>query len=282
MRPSDGLKVAPSTVEGRRRRHIRTHACALGLALSLFRANISEAQSAAGPRAAILIDRDMSPAAGASATVTVGRIVASVEDRFVPLHLFDEQGRMRRSTNATYRLGKLALFDDPQENWLRVANHELFGHGGRLRELFDGPVHYALPAPPPYGRGGGATYFQLNRNPTVEELLAVTVGGMDANRIAARILTQDALVSGHLAYRDASRYRYAEYDTIRDIHRTHDLEEEGHDVGDFIKIYNDVATANDEKTLNARTLRRRGLAGFANPMIAYAYYSANVSYVWSG
>lgn len=224
----------------------------------------------------------MSPAAGASATVTVGRIIAGIEDRFVPLRLFEEQGKLRRVTNATYRLAKLELFDDPQENWLRVANHELFGHGGRLRELFDGPVHYALPAPPPYGRGGGATYFQLDRNPTVEEILSVTVGGMEANRMAARILAEDALTLGHWHYRDARRYRYAEYDTIRYIRHTHDLEKEGHDVGDFIKIYNQVATDNDEKTLDARTLRRHVLAGFANPMIAYAYYSAYVSYVWGG
>jgi len=282
MRPLDRLKVAPSSVEGRHRRHIGTHSCALGLALSLFWANISAAQSSIGPRTTILVDRDMLPAAGASATVTVGRIMAGIEDRFVPLLLFEDQGKLRRATNAVYRLAKLELFDDPQENWLRVANHELFGHGGRLRELFDGPIHYALPAPPPYGRGGGATYFQLDRIPTVEEILSVTVGGMEANRMAARILTQDALTSGHWHYRDARRYWYAEYDTIHYIRHTHDLEKEGHDVSDFIKIYNEVATNNDEKTLDARTLRRYVLAGFANPMIAYAYYSAYISYVWSG
>jgi len=282
MRPFDWLEVAPSTVEGRRRRQIGTHSCALGLAVSLLWVNVSAAQSSAAIPTTVLVDRDMSPTAGAIATVAVGRILASVEDRFVPLRLFEEQGRLRRATNATYRLAKLTLVDDPQENWLRVANHELFGHGGRLRELFDGPVHYALPAPPPYGRGGGATYFELDSNPTVEELLAVTVGGMEANRMAARALTQDALTSGRWHYRDARRYRYAEYDTIRYIRRTHDLEKEGHDVGDFIKIYNEVATANGEKTLNARRLRREVLVAFANPMIAYAYYSTYISYVWGG
>src|SRR5258706_2837824 len=164
-----------------RRRHVGTYSCAFGLSLSLFWANISAAQSSTVPRTTILVDSDMSPDAGASATVTVGRIIASVEDRFVPLHLFDEHGRLRRATNATYRLAKLALFDDPQENWLRVANHELFGHGGRLRELFDGPVHYALPAPPPYGPGGGATYFHPHRDPSVGELLSVTGRGREGD-----------------------------------------------------------------------------------------------------
>src|SRR6185436_18989446 len=93
------------------RRHIGTHSCscALGLALSLFWANISAAQSSTGPRTTILVDRDMLPAAGASATVTVGRIMAGIEDRVVPLRLFEEQGRLRRATSAAYRLAKLEL-----------------------------------------------------------------------------------------------------------------------------------------------------------------------------
>jgi hypothetical protein len=264
------------------RRRSATHSCVLALAFALFEANAVAAQSSTASSTPVLIDRDMSPAAGATVTIAFGRLIARAEDRFVPLRLFADRGKLRRATNASYRLAKLALLDDPQENWLRVANHELFGHGGRLRELFNGHISYALPAPPPYGRGGGATYFGLDHAPTVEEMLAVTVGGMEANRMMARLLTQDALTSGRWHYRDARRYLYAEYDTMRYIRRTTDAEKEGHDVGDFLKIYNEVATANDATTLNARTLRRRVLAGFANPMIAYSYYGAFISYVWSG
>src|SRR5258706_14289572 len=110
-----------------RRRHVGTYSCAFGLSLSLFWANISAAQSSAAPRTTILVDRDMSPAAGASATVTVGRIMASVEDRFVPLRLFEEQGRLRRATNATYRLAELALPEYPPEKWPRLAHPPTVG-----------------------------------------------------------------------------------------------------------------------------------------------------------
>jgi hypothetical protein len=135
----------------------------------------------------------MSPGAGATVTNGVARLVAYGEDQFVPVRLFSDEGKLRRGTNAGYRLLKLALFDDPQENWLRVANHEVFGHGGRLRELFDGHISYKLPAPPPYGPGGGATFFEFSRTPTVEEILAVGVGGMEANYVMARAIAQDAL-----------------------------------------------------------------------------------------
>jgi hypothetical protein len=200
----------------------------------------------------------------------------------VPLRLFADEGKLRRATNATYRLLKLGLFDDPQENWFRVANHEVFGHGGRLRELFDGDISYDLPPPPPYGRGGGATFFEFTRTPSVEEVLAVTVGGMEANYVMARAIAQDALTEGRWNYRDAIRYYYSEYDTIHYIRSVDVLEEEGHDVGDFLRIYNDVATRVGEKTISARQLRRHVLVSFANPLIAYSYYSTFISYVWQG
>lgn len=242
----------------------------------------STAQSPVSAGTLVLIDRDMTPGAGATVVNAAGRLAAHVEDRFVPLRLFDERGTVRRAANATYRLTKLALFDEPQENWLRVANHEVFGHGGRLRDLFSGHIGYELPPPPPYGRGGGATFFDYDRRPTVEEVLAVSAGGMEANYVLARALTQDAITEGHWHYRDARRYLYAEYDTIRYILGTSDLEREGHDVGDFRRVYNDLATTLGEKTLTARTLRRHALVSFANPMIVYSYYSTFVSYVWGG
>lgn len=242
----------------------------------------SHAQTAAAPATLLLVDRDMTAGAGATAINATGRLVAGVEDRFIPLRLFEDQGRWRRGTNAAYRLTKLTLFDEPHENWLRVANHEVFGHGSRLRDLFGGRIGYQLPAPPPYGRGGGSTFFAYDRVPTVEEALAVGTGGMEANFVLGRLLAQDAITDGRWHYRDARRYLYAQYDTIRYILGTGALEREGHDVGDFRRVYNDAAERFGEPELSARTLRRRVLASFANPLIAYSYYATFVSYVWSG
>ena len=254
----------------------------LVLGVTIVGATRLSAQAAVSTATPLLVDRVMTAGAGATVANAAGRLAAQVEDRFVPIRLFAERGRLRRGANATYRLGKLVLFDEPQENWLRVANHEVFGHGGRLRDLFNGPIGYDLPPPPPYGRGGGATFFEFDRPPSYEEVLAVSAGGMEANYVLARALAQDAMTTGEWHYRDARRYLYAEYDTIRYILDTSDLEKAGHDVGDFRTVYNELATKVGEKTLSARTLRRRALVSFANPLIAYSYYSTFVSYVWAG
>src|SRR3954470_15689007 len=243
-------RLGPPDAEG----NLRAAAILAVLMVVLGHATPSSAQAATGAGTPVLVDRDMTAAAGATVSNAAGRLAANLEDRFVPLRLFAERGKLRRGVNATYRFAKLALFDEPQENWIRVANHEVFGHGGRLRDLFDGRIGYDLPPPPPYGRGGGATFFSYDRAPTVDEVLAVSAGGMEANYVLGQALARDAITHGEWHYRDARRYLYAEYDTLRYILGTSDLEREGHDVGDFRRVYNDAAKTLGEKTLSARTL----------------------------
>ena len=66
-----------------------------------------------------------------------------------------------------------------------MFNHEVFGHGARLRERFDGPIEYRIALPEPYGDGTGATSFVFDREPTPFELLAVHAGGMESTGVAA-------------------------------------------------------------------------------------------------
>ena len=231
----------------------------------------------------VLAERDMPPAAGATVAEAVGEIAARAEDSFVPHRLLAERGIGRRAVNMTYRFFKLAAFDVPQEDWLRVANHEVFGHGGRLRELFDGPVFYSVPAPPPYGRGGGATFFSFDREPTFNELMAISAGGMEADTVAAERLALQSMSRGSMHVRDAIRYVLFQLDTIDYILRTGDgPEKPGHDVGDFLDIYNEVASLTGTSSLTPKMLRRRVLLSFANPLLAEAVYSIAIGYVWRG
>src|SRR5215510_2552804 len=129
----------------------------------------------------------MTVGAGATIAVAIGDMVGQAEDPIVPVRLFEERGIGRRGANIAYRFVRFTLFDLPQEQFLLVANHEIFGHGGRLRERFDGPIGYRVDAPPPYGHGGGATSFDFDREPSIHEVLAISAGGMEANTLAADI-----------------------------------------------------------------------------------------------
>ena len=224
----------------------------------------------------------MTVGAGATVAATVGEMIARGEDAVVPHRLFADDGVTKRTGNVAYRVFKLALFDLPQEDLLMVVNHEVFGHGARLRGRFDGAIDYEIAVPAPYGDGGGATSFALGVEPTTAEWLAVRTAGMEADGVAAGLVAYRAFLDGRMRPRDAMRYVVFELDTIDYVLGTGDApEEHGHDVFGFIQDYNDAATPAGGHALTARTLRREVLVGFANPLLAYAIVGIG-RYIWNG
>jgi hypothetical protein len=230
----------------------------------------------------VLLDRHLTVGAGATVTTTVADAIARAEEAIVPARLLAERGLARRIANVTYRVSKLLLFDIPQEQWLVVANHEVMGHGARLRERFDGSISYTVDPPAPYGPGGGATFFRFDREPTRHELLAVSAAGMEADAVAARVVAERVFRRGRLRPRDAIRYLAFELDTLTYILSTGDgPEREGHDVSAFLQTYNGLAAAAGAGPLTARTLRREVLVSLANPMLGFAAYGIG-RYLWTG
>ena len=213
----------------------------------------------------------MSAGAGAALISTFGEAVARAENTVVPDRLFAESGVSRRAANVAFRLGRFVFFDAPQEELVMVLNHEIFGHGARLRERFDGPIGYHFSIPSPYGSGGASTTSVFDREPSPHELLAVHVGGMEADAVAADLVASRAVSRGGMTPRDAMRYLEFELDTLSYVWSTDaEGEEPGHDVFDFLEAYNELASGVGASTLSTRTLKRQALVGLANPMLAYA------------
>ncbi|PYR79066.1 MAG: hypothetical protein DMF87_12180 [Acidobacteria bacterium] len=232
------------------------------------------------PGAEALVDRHFTVGAGASISATIGTLVARGEDRAVPQRLFAEEGASRRTANVGYRIFKHIFFDAPQEHLLLVFDHEVFGHGARLRERFNGPIEYGFHLPWPYGGGGAETAYVFDREPTPYERLAVSAGGMEATGVVAAIVANHAFADGRIRSRDALRYFTFEIDTLRYIATTgKEGGDPGNDVGDFLRTYNGLADAAGAPHLTARRLRQQALAGLANPMLAYAAFG--VARYWS-
>lgn len=221
---------------------------------------------------AAIVDPDITVGAGATIAATLGEAVARAGDAVIPHRLFSEEGGLRRSTNGAYRFLKLAFVDAPQERLLLVLNHELFGHGARVRERFDGPIGYRIAVPSPYGKGGGSTTFIFDRAPSLHERLSVHAGGMEASAVAADLVVSRAISRGSMTTRDALRYLGFELDTLSYALSTDGDEEAGHDVADFLEAYRELAAAAGAPPLRTSTLRRDALVSLANPMLAYAMW----------
>lgn len=230
----------------------------------------------------VLVDPTLTVGAGASISATIGALVSRGEDRSIPQRLFAEEGASRRTANIGYRIFKHIFFDAPQERLLLVVDHEVFGHGARLRERFNGPIGYRFHLPQPYGSGGAETTYVFDREPTPYEILAVNAGGMESTDLVAAIAANHAFVDARMRPRDALRYLTFQLDSFHYIWSAEDEGgEPGHDVGDFLRTYNDLAAAAGARALTPRRLRQQALVSFANPMLAYAAFGV-ARYWWSG
>src|SRR5207237_6954167 len=114
---------------------------------------------AASPASGQVGDAYMTPSVGALNLSTVQHALSAAEDHFLPLKFGDERSRLQLTGGILYRAAKFTLLDVPQDHMLLVVQHEVFGHGARLRELGSGTIGYGFDAPIPYGAGGAVTNF---------------------------------------------------------------------------------------------------------------------------
>ena len=234
------------------------------------------------PPYVVLLDRDMTPAAGAADLLSLHRAAGAVEDRWLPPARFDESTRVRRALGIGYRFGKWFGLDLPQDHFFMVVGHEVFGHGARLREIGARHVKYGFDAPIPYGPGGAVTSFSGDLLVTRADALAIDTAGIEAQNVLADAVARHALAGGALPYRDGWLYLESRLDGLRYIRSVSPRSPEGHDVRSFLIEVNDQCDPPACTPLDAATLKRRALLMLADPMLAYAGYAWAFAYLVRG
>ena len=230
----------------------------------------------------VVVDRDMTPAAGTEDLLSLERAAAAFEDRWLMPTRFDESTRLKRGLGIAYRLGKWYGLDLPQDHFLMVVGHEVFGHGARLREIGARSVDYSCDVPIPYGRGGAVTSFNGNVAATRADVLAVDTGGIEAQNVLADHIARDALATGAIGYRGSWLYLESRLDGLRYIRSVSPRSAPGHDVRAFLLDFNESCDPPACTPIDAATLKRRALAMLGDPMLAYAGYAWAVAYLVRG
>ena len=256
------------------------------LAIAIMLAVLSASARAAGGQDArpfvIVVDRDMTPVAGTIDLLTVQRAFVAVEDRWLPPARFDESTRVKRGLGIGYRAGKWFALDLPQDHFLMVVGHEVFGHGARLREIGAHGVEYGFDAPIPYGAGGAVTEFSGDLLVTRTDALAIDTSGIEAQNVLAEHINREAVASGALHYREAWLYLESRLDGLRYIRSVSPRSSPGHDVRSFLLDFNDQCDPPACEPLDAATLKRRALVMLGDPMLAYAGYAWAAAYMVHG
>jgi hypothetical protein len=232
--------------------------------------------------ATLVFDRYMSPVAGTTDLLTIQGELASLEDRLLPLKLGAERRRLPLLAGIVYRAGKFTFLDVPQDHMLLVLNHEVFGHGARLRELGVGRLVYAFDRPIPYGPGGATTTFSGNLPDTPLTSLTISMAGIEAQNVMADAIAQRALSRGGWHYREAWLYFENRYLALTYMLDATEDAAEGNDIADYARTFKDACTPPECTPITLRDIKRGARLTLGDPLFYYAMYGFASSYLAEG
>ena len=229
-------------------------------------------------------DIDMSPYAGGEDLLFAHRCLERIEGRLIA------KGPLVSSKSAPtrfWRLSELVFAWLPLNYLAMIVQHEVFGHGYRIRDLgssvavVDG---YTIETPIPYGPGGAATSYGITSKFTTTDEASVAMAGVESTAILALLTKFKWLESHKIDPRQIVLYLLGQYDlpiyigTIKAYAKHGDKIAAGHDLIGYVAAVNQTYT---DGHLSTGTLRSVSCINLADPFTYYAIY-AWFLYVSSG
>lgn len=219
-------------------------------------------------------DIAMSPYAGGEDLLFAHRILEKIET-----YCFRQQPitYSKSAYSRFWRLSELISVWLPINYFTMLIQHEVFGHGYRIRDLHmrgiaqvDG---YSFQAPPPYGPGSAATYFSVSSDFTTTDASAVSIGGVEGTAILAELTKLKWLTSRKVDPRQAVLYLLCEQDLTLYISslKTKDIRNlDGHDLNSYIET---LHYTYPDHWLSKGRLRSLSWINLLDPFTFYAIYA---------
>lgn len=193
-------------------------------------------------------------------------------------------GYLRTPQARIWRLSELYLVWLPLNALAITAQHEIFGHGYRIRDVNSGKIKvtgYSFNTPPPYGYGGAATSYDILNEFTftTTDETCIAMAGVESTAIMAQQTKWKWLDANAIDPRQVVLYLLGQHDLnlyIGSLKTQGDLD--GHDIKAYIKSLNQTYTAN---FLSGARLRSLSWINLGDPFTFYSIY-AWLRYIFSG
>ena len=228
------------------------------------------------PPTSFQADPHLSPYTGANNLISIHQLVENATHH----NTWDKTTFGHRAA----RFLELYLGWRPLNVMTMVTQHEVFGHGYRIRE-FDKDVakihSYEIGLPFPYGLGGGATAYEVGEKMTPTHKIAISIAGMEGTAIMARDLKMRWLEQGKVDAKTAGMYNHAHHDlTLYTQLMSTDLSEAGtgHDTESYFCMLKKLYPGS---RMSVNQLKALSLINFLDPMTLYTWQST-YRYVMDG
>jgi|GEM_PF-5859391 len=171
----------------------------------------------------------------------------------------------------------LALTAESQvSSFMIIMQHEVFGHGYRLRS--GGPFLIGYLIEPPYR---GATYYMpifSDTIPLIEEI-TIAMGGMEATETLAESIKVNAIKQQTVDSRSSSLYLKSKLDKMLYIQSEQDsIFIGGHDIQNYT---NHVNTWHETEVINVNRLKKNSCLELLDPFIYQSVYR-QIDYLFGG
>lgn len=225
-----------------------------------------------------LIDLHMSPYAGSDNLMLPQKALMKGQDR-LSLRSYENDPLW-----SVERAAELIFLWDALGQLMMVTEHEVFGHGYRIRSLgsyYARVSGYDIDAPFPYGNGGGMTYYFISPRLTATQELAINIAGVEATAILASELKKKWLLDGVIDPRQAALYNYSEHDLTQYILHLSGIPTDPSSSNDMQAYIYWLNTTYPDGNLTENTLKAYALINFLDPITFYSLYSW-FNYVFTG
>jgi len=235
-------------------------------------------ESPALAKGQLIFDRKMSPYMGANDFITAFRGLEYFEDHAI------RNGKYPRGFGAgCVRFLELSLIYNPLAAWSSVAQHEIFGHGYRIRDLGKNvaQVHsYHVEAPFPFSNkpAQGATYFSFSPDITLSQIMAIDIAGIEANYVFSRVIKKQWIQAGSISGRETALY---DQNALMGTLYALSLQENNAASHDIAAYLDDLNAAYPNAHLSKVHLNRQMLWNLVDPMLYYNMW-ASWSYILYG
>ncbi len=223
----------------------------------------------------VVLDPHLSPYVGADDLILAHRIL---EDSHLT-HLGKPIFSQNQTLEKIGRFAELYFFWNPINYTAMVTQHEVFGHGYRVRSIRDKGaevLEYKIGVPPPYGPGGGHTQYSfLLQDTSVFQLSGIKSGGVEATSILANRVRLQWLKEQTISPAQASLYRHAQEDIFDYVLNTHHAD--GGDIYKYVELLN--RTYGEKFTIH--DLKKQVYWNLLDPFIYYSWYS-DFTYILKG
>ena len=175
------------------------------------------------------------------------------------------------------RATKVLFLDFPIASFAIIAQHEYFGHGGRLRDVGIKNIRYNI------NILSGVTYFpsaSYNAR-TLPKRAAINAGGMESTLLLAHRLNTDSFIENNINSSDAMLNIFSTLDTYEYIESTKSsstANNPGHDVTRYI---NEINSWYGSNVLTSKDLRNKNIVNLINPFLWFNAYDIG-KYIYTG